>query len=145
MRLQKNTKQYLIILYTIWELLAYYAKFFNMEVPVDPTRLPVKLSVDDENITHLIIEIPSTRTPDPYYTGDSMKTILNEYLNIVLLPPQKELSPFSGGTSLYDTLDCLYVYRAHVLTTGYTYIDIIYVDNMQAFRFVKDDRQIMEM
>ena len=145
MRLQKNTKQYLIILYTIWELLAYYAKFFNMEVPVDPTRLPVKLSVDDENITHLIIEIPSTRTPDPYYTGDSMKTILNEYLNIVLLPSQKELSPFAGGNSAYDIVDCIYVYQAHVLTTGYTYIDIIYVDNMQAFRMVKDDRKIMEI
>lgn len=145
MKLQKNTKKYLIILYAIWELFTYYARLFKLDVPSDATKLPVKLSVDEDNVTHLIIEMPSSRIPDPYYTGDSMKTIFNEYLNIVLLPSQKELSPFAGGNSVYDIVDCIYVYQAHVLTTGYTYIDVIYVDNMQAFRMVKNDRKIMEI
>ena len=145
MRLTKSSKKYLTILYVIQELLSYYSKFFKIKVSSDATKLPIKLSVDDDNITHLIVEIPSTRTPDPYYTGDSMKTIFNEYLNIVLLPSQKELSAFAGGSSIYDVVDCLYVYQAFVLTTGYTYIDIIYVDNMQAFRMVKKDKNIMEI
>lgn len=145
MRLTKSSKKYLTILYVIWQLLTYYTKLFKLDVPSDATKLPVKLSVDDENITHLIVEIPSTRTPDPYYTGDAMKAIFNEYLNIVLLPEQPELQPFAGGNSRYDIVDCIYVNQALVLTTGYTYIDIIYVDNMQAFRMVKNDRKIMEI
>ena len=145
MRLTKSSKKYLTILYVIWQLLTYYTKLFKLDVPSDATKLPVKLSVDDENITHLIVEIPSTRTPDPYYTGDAMKAIFNEYLNIVLLPEQPELQPFAGGNSRYDIVDCIYVNQALVLTTGYTYIDIIYVDNMQAYRLVKSDRKIMEI
>lgn len=145
MKLKKTSKLYLQLLFVIWQLLDYYARLFKLDVPSDATKLPVKLSVDDENITHLIVEIPSTRTPDPYYTGDAMKAIFNEYLNIVLLPEQKELQPFAGGNSRYDIVDCIYVSQAFVLTTGYTYIDIIYVDNMQAFRFVKSDRKIKEI
>ena len=145
MSLKKQNKLYLCIVYVLWELLAYYESLFKLNVPTDATKLPVKLSVDDENVTHLIVELPSTRTPDPYYTGDAMKAIFNEYLNIVLLPEQPDLAPFSGGKSRYDLVDCLYVYQAHILTTGYSYIDIIYVDNMQAFRLVKSDRKIMEI
>lgn len=145
MKLQKNSKKYLIILFAIWELFTYYARLFKLDVPSDATKLPVKLSVDEDNVTHLIIEMPSSRTPDPYYTGDAMKVIFNEYLNIVLLPEQPELQPFVGGKTRYDIIDCLYVNQAFVLTTGYTYIDIIYVDNMQAFRMVKNDRKIMEI
>ena len=118
MKLTKQTQHYLSILYVIWELLAYYARLFKLDVPSDATKLPVKLSIDDENITHLIVEIPSTRTPDPYYNGDSMKTIFNEYMSVVLLPQQKELKPFKGGTSRYDIVDCLYINEAVVLTTG---------------------------
>ena len=145
MRLKKQSQRYLTLLYVIWELLTYYANLFKMKIPTDATKLPMKLSVDDDNITHLIVEVPSSRTPDPYYDGDSMKTIFNEYLNIVLLPSQKELRPFIGGKSIYDVVDCLYVYQAHVLTTGYTYIDIVYVDNMQAYRLVKSERKILEL
>lgn len=145
MSLKKQNKLYLSIVYVLWELLAYYESLFKLNVPTDATKLPVKLSVDDKNVTHLIVELPSTRTPDPYYTGDAMKAIFNEYLNIVLLPEQPDLAPFSGGNSRSDLVDCLYVYQAHILTTGYSYIDIIYVDNMQAFRLVKSDRKIMEI
>lgn len=145
MRLTKSSKKYLMIVYVIWELLTYYATLFKLDVPSDATKIPVKLSVDDDNITHLLVEIPSTRTPDPYYTGEAMKTIFNEYLNIVLLPEQPELQPFVGGNSRYDIIDCLYVSQALVLTTGYTYIDIIYVDNMQAYRLVKSERKILEL
>ena len=145
MSLKKQNKVFLSIVYVLWELLAYYESLFKLDVPTDATKLPVKLSVDDENVTHLIVELPSTRTPDPYYTGDAMKAIFNEYLNIVLLPEHPDLAPFSGGKSRYDLVDCLYVYQAHILTTGYSYIDIIYVDNMQSFRLVKSDRKIMEI
>lgn len=143
MKLKKQTKLYLSLIYVIWELLEYYARLFKLDVPSDATKLPVKLSYYEDNVTHLIVEIPSARTPDPYYTGDCMKTIFNEYLNYVLLPQHKELNPFKGGESRYDIIDCLYVNEAVVLTTGYTYIDFIYVDNMQAFRQVKKDMKIM--
>jgi hypothetical protein len=113
-----------------------------MEVPTDATKLPIKLWVDSNNVTHLIVEVPSIRTPDPYYQGDSMKTIFNEYLNVVLLPKCKELKPFVGGHLLSDKVDCLYCVEAFVLTTGYTYIDFIFVDNMQAFRLVKEDNKV---
>lgn len=145
MRLSKQDKLYLSLLYVVWELLTYYARLFKLDVPTDATKLPVKLLIDEEGITHLIINIPSPRTPDPYYDGNSMKTIFNEYLNFVLLPQHKELAPFAGGKTRFDIVDCLYVNEAVVLTTGYTYIDIIYVDNMQAFRLVKKDRKIMEI
>lgn len=145
MKLTKQNQHYLSILYVIWELLTYYARLFKLNVPSDATKLPVKLSYYEDGVTHMIVEIPSTRTPDPYYDGDSMKMIFNEYLNYVLLPQHKELNPFKGGTSRYDIIDCLYVNEAVVLTTGYTYIDIIYVDNMQAFRHVQNDMKIMKI
>lgn len=145
MKLNKQNKLYLTLLYVIWELLSYYEKLFKLHVPSDATKIPVKLSYYEDGVTHLIVEIRSSRTPDPYYTGESMKTIFNEYLNYVLLPQHKELNPFKGGTSRYDIVDCLYVNEAVVLTTGYTYIDIIYVDNMQAFRQVKNDMKIMKI
>ncbi len=143
MKLKKNQKIYLTIIYVIWKLLDYYSDFFRMEVPSDATQVPVKLSVDEDNVTHLIVEIPSTRVPDPYYQGDSMKSIFNEYLNIVLLPEQPELQPFAGGKTHFDIVDCLYVSQALVLTTGYTYIDFVYIDNMQAFRAVKADNKFL--
>lgn len=144
MKLTKQSKHYLSILYVIWELLTYYAKLFKLNVPSDATKIPIKLSHYEDGVTHLIVEIPSSRIPDPYYDGDSMKTIFNEYLNIVLLP-QQELKPFAGGNSRFDIVDSLYVNEAVVLTTGYTYIDFIYVDNMQAFRQVKSDMNIMRI
>lgn len=143
MRLTKTSQKYLTILYVIWELLIYYEKFFKLDVPSDATKLPVKLSTDDENITHIIVKIPSTSSPDPYYNGENMKTIFNEYVKIVLLPEQPDLTPFAGGNSRYDIVDCLYVNEVFVRTTGYTYVDIIYVDNMQAFNFVKSKNKYL--
>lgn len=144
-KLKKTDKLFLTIIYVLWELLFYYRDFFSLEIPDDPTRLSVKLSYYEDNITHIIVETPSTRDPDPYYKGDSMKTIFNEYLNVVLLPQYPELKPFAGGSSRYDLVDCIYVDRAYVLTNGYSYIDFIYVDNMQAFRHVKDDMNIKKI
>lgn len=144
-RLAKADQLYLIILYAIWELLSYYEKLFKLEVPSDATKLPVTITSDENDITHLLVEVPSSRTPDPYYTGECMKLILNEYMNIILLPEHPELKPFQGGDSRFDLVDCLYVYQAHVLgnRNGYTYahFDIIYVDNMQAFKFVRADNE----
>lgn len=139
-----ESKIYLDIIFVLWKLIGYYENLFKLETPSNATKLPVRLSMDG-NITHLIIEVPSTRTPDPYYTGDAMKAIFNEYLNIVLLPEQNELKPFSGGKSIYDIVDCLYVYEAYVLTTGFAHIDVIFVDNMEAFQFVKADNRYLTM
>lgn len=140
-RLAKADQLYLIILYAIWELLTYYAELFKMEVPSNATKLPVNIIRDENDITHLLVEIPSTRIPDPYYTGESMKLIFNEYLNVMLLPEHPELKPFQGGNSRFDLVDCLYVYKAHVLGNGYAHLDIIYIDNMQAFQLVRSDNR----
>ena len=106
-RLAKADQLYLIILYAIWELLSYYEKLFKLEVPSDATKLPVTIIRDENDITHLLVEVPSSRTPDPYYTGESMKLIMNEYMNIMLLPEHPELKPFQGGGSRFDLMDCL--------------------------------------
>ena len=50
-KLRKQNKIYLSILYIIWELLWYYADFFSLEVPNDPTKLSVKLSYYEDNLT----------------------------------------------------------------------------------------------
>ena len=52
MSLKKQNKLYLSIVYVLWELLAYYESLFKLNVPTDATKLPVKLSVDDENEKH---------------------------------------------------------------------------------------------
>ena len=57
MKLTKQTQHYLSILYVIWELLAYYARLFKLDVPSDATKIPVKLSYYEDGVTHLIVEI----------------------------------------------------------------------------------------
>lgn len=141
-KLTPQNKLYLSILYVIWELLMYYENLFGLKVPSNATRLSAGIMVDEDNVTHIIVDLPCTVPVSLYYDSSAMKTILNEYLNIVLLPSCKELEPFSGGQSYLDMMDCLYIYNANCLSNGYCNIDIIYVDNMQAYKKVRADKNI---
>lgn len=142
--LKKQSKNFILTAFVIWQLLTYYAYLFKLDVPSDVTKLRIKLFVDDANVTHLKVKLPNVQNPDSYYTESDMKTIMNEYLNIVLLPEQAELSPFSGGSSIYDTVDRLYVNQIQRLRSGHTYIDVIYVDNMQAYQYVKSQNSYLK-
>lgn len=136
-------KKYLIILHAIWKLLTYYSMYFNLDVPDDPTKLNVGIVRHDDNVTHITVTVRCPRKVASYFfLREPMKPILNEYLNIVLLPQYKELPPFAAGKSYDEVVDCLYVYSANYGENGYTYIDLIYVDNMQAYQAVRRDQKI---
>lgn len=144
-KLTKQTKLYLLILFAIWQLLQYYKDFFGLNIPADATKLSVKLSRREDNTTHIIVKMQGNTVVNPHYNDDAMKTIFNEYLNIVLLPEFPELKPFSGGASIYDVVDCLYVNEVSVHANCNGYVDFIYVDNMQAYRAVKRDLNIKKI
>lgn len=148
-KLKKQEKAYLLILYVLWNLLDYHADLYYLNVPPNATKLRTKIACGRDNVTHILLDTACTALPRPYCSPSAMKDVFNEYLNIMMLHLCKELEPFTPADpfnnpsfSYNDLIDCLYVYKVSILDNGHCMIDLIYIDNMQAYRKVRADQNI---
>ncbi len=143
-RLTKQSKMYLSILYVLWELLSYYADMFRMDVPQDATGLSAEISTDEDDATHILLDVPCISPPSSFRGMSVMKESFNEYLNIALLPQSSELKPFAPPDirSYADLTDCIYIYKVAFLDSGHYFMDIIHVDSMPAYQKVRASQNI---
>lgn len=148
-KLKKQEKEYLLILYVLWNLLDYHADLYYLNVPPNATKLRAKIACERDNVTHILLDAVCMAPPGLHYSPSAMKEVFNEYLNIMMSYSCRELAPFSPADpfnnpsfSYNDQIDCLYVYRVAILDNGHCMIDLIYIDNMQAYRKVRADQNI---
>lgn len=138
-RLQKTDYQFLSIIYAIWNLVNYYGKLFQVDAGDEPMKTSVKLS-EKNGITILHFTFNQTFTKEYRYAPDKMKQIYNEYLRYAILPSIDNLKPFIGGSGIYDIMEPLYIDRI-VADMDLIHIDVIYIDNRQAFKYVQSDEK----
>lgn len=135
-RLKKDSKQFHDILYVIWQLLEYYANFFGYDVPDTAHELQAKIFTDG-TLTKIRVSVPCIIGFDTPYTVKDMRSIMNEYLQIML--QHSDLPPFAAGDSYNEMVETLFI--TVIVTNGHYYdLDFLYVDNMEAYRKVTENR-----
>lgn len=139
-RLVKTDFMYLQILYSIWRLVLYYAHLFQIDVK-EPTKTIADITQKD-GITHLQIQFNRIENSEVEHTPLEMKDIFNEYLRYVLLPNQKLIPPYQNGTGIYDLIESLYIDMVY-LADSYILLDVVYIDNPLAFKYVREQEKIM--
>ena len=138
-RLQKTDIEYLQILHILWQLVDYYSKLFQIMAGDEPTKLHTKL-YEHDGITHIQVIFPKVQNVERSYSVLEMKDIFNEYLRYVLLPHQQLLYPYHNGNNLYDYLEPLYVDIVYE-DSGYINLDVIYIDNLLAYKYVRKQEE----
>lgn len=134
-RLKKDSKQFHDILYVIWQLLEYYANFFGYDVPDTAHELQAKL-FNDGTLTKIRVSVPRIKEFSTPYSVQDMRSIMNEYLQ--LLMQDSTLPPFMAGTDFTQIVEPLYI--SIIVTNGSWYdMDFLYVDNMDAYKKVKEN------
>lgn len=135
-KLKENSKLFHEILYHIWELLAYYADLFGYDVPEAAHQISAKL-FQDGTLTKIRVSVPRIRDFEPQYSVLDMRSAMNEYLTLIL--QNSDLPPFAAGSNYNEITEALYI--TIVVTDNHYYdFDILYVDNMDAYRVVKDNK-----
>lgn len=139
-RLSQCSPEYLAILYIIWQLVSYYGKLFQVIAGNEPAKTIARITQED-GITHIYFSYPKVQNSERGYTVLEMRDIYNDYLRMVLLPAQKSIVPFHGGKELYEVVESLYVNLVYE-DSGYINLDIIYVDNPIAYKYVREDEKV---
>lgn len=139
-RLQKTNFEYLSILFIIWKLVSYYGELFQVVAGDDPATIPAKIR-EENGITYIHFCFPKVLNSFRGYTVLDMREKYNEYLRIVLLPAQKELPPYQGGTGIHHLMEPLYVDMVYE-DENMIHLDVIYVDNPIAYDYVREDEKI---
>ena len=134
-RLTKQSITYLHILHVVWVLVSYYTRLFGIYPWESPTEMPVNL-IEKDGITILRFAFHSFDIPPEKFSLKETREIMQEYLQYCILPSDKILRPYMGGSTIYDIVESLYIDRVEE-SKGIWRIDIMYVDNPLAFQYVK--------
>ena len=135
-KLRKSDRKYMEVLYCIWLLLTYYANLFGLDVPESANKLIATLFYDG-NLTKIRIVLPRLHEVDTSYSVLEMRSIMNDYLPILL--QDSSLEPFAAGNSYHEIVAALYV-SIVVGSNSYFDMDFLYVDNLDAYKIVTENR-----
>lgn len=130
--LTKKDLIYFHILHTIWKLVDYYSGLFGIDAGECATEIPCDICTKD-GMTFLRFSFqPLTSST---YSVAQMAEIMQEYLQVCLLPQQDFLKPYQGGTGQYDIVESLYVDSIQYTAEGYQ-LNVIYIDNTVTYQYV---------
>lgn len=139
MMLQKTQLIFCKIMHAIWSDVVEYADMLGFEAPMDLFDMY-------SEIVHIgacsIIHVELMADMDEgEYSNEEIREILNEYLNIVLMP-ESEIQPYSNGEEIVESL---YLHSVrHDVEKGCMNLDFLYINNEEAFRLYKGDMKWME-
>lgn len=137
-KLTKYSLEYHMIIYYIWQLVDYYSVLFNVDTSQAPSEIITKL-MQAEGISYIRFSFPKAERKSYGALVRHMKQVYNQYLRYVLLPQQRILKPFcADADDIYGMLEALYVNLVFE-DDGYIYLDVIYVDNYDAYNHVRND------
>ena len=135
-KLRKTDRKYMEVLYCIWLLLTYYGNLFGLDGPESANKLIATLFYDG-NLTKIRIVLPRLHEVDTSYSVLEMRSIMNDYLPILL--QDSSLEPFAAGNSYHEIVAALYV-SIVVGSNSYFDMDFLYVDNLDAYKIVTENR-----
>jgi hypothetical protein len=123
---------YQSIIEAIDYMLFYYSNLFGFAVEKEKITCE-KRDMGKHGITYFTATVPKTNSCA--YTVQEMRLIMQEYMEICVLPASK-IPPYLAGEEL---LESLYVDSIREKEGNYI-IEVIYIDNATAFRYVKNSK-----
>ena len=132
-KLTKDKIEYLHILHAGWSTASYYSRLFGMDAGDEPAEIQTYL-LEREGITSVRFKFPSCDSDKEYSFGE-IREIMQQHLQYCILPSDKILRPYMGGSTIYDIVEPLYIDRVEE-SKGIWRIDIVYVDNPLAYKYV---------
>lgn len=132
-KLTKDKIEYLHILHAGWSTASYYSRLFGMDAGDEPAEMQTYL-LEREGITSVRFKFPSCDSDKEYSFGE-IREIMQQHLQYCILPGDKILRPYMGGSTIYDIVEPLYIDRVEE-SKGIWRIDIVYVDNPLAYKYV---------
>lgn len=133
-KLTKDKIEYLHILHAGWSTASYYSRLFGIYSWESPTEIPVNL-IEKDGITILRFAFHSFDILPEKYSLEETREIMQQYLQYCILPSDKILRPYMGGSTIYDIVEPLYIDRVEE-SKGIWRIDIVYVDNPLAYKYI---------
>lgn len=115
-------------------LLFFYSNLFGFAVE----KADIKTEYRDQGkhgMTYFIVTVSKTNIPCAY-TVQEMKRIMQEYMEICILPAS-QIPLYSAGEEL---LESLYIDSLKENHNNFV-IEILYIDNTTAFRYVKNRKK----
>ena len=104
-----------------------------MDAGDEPAEIQTYL-LEREGITSVRFKFPSCDSDKEYSFGE-IREIMQQHLQYCILPSDKILRPYMGGSTIYDIVEPLYIDRVEE-SKGIWRIDIVYVDNPLAYKYV---------
>lgn len=140
-KLTKDKVEYLHVLYTIWTAISYYSELFKIDAGEEPAEMETFL-LDRGGMTIVRFKLPAFEVDfdeltEDNYTSEQMVEIIQQYLDYCILPSDKILRPYLGGSTIYDIVEPLYIDRMEE-TKGIWRIDVVYIDSPTAFQYVQE-------
>lgn len=128
-RLTKTQLVYYKILFVIWQLATYYADIFCFSAPSDPLDMNAQI-INNGGVSYIKVTFPRIKPLVSSYSAEQQQDILQKYLNYVLLPGS-DIAPYSGGDTVYDLVEALYVAYAYYQPSDTDYImwQIMYIND----------------
>lgn len=139
-KLTKDKIEYLHILHAGWSIASYYSRLFGMDAGDEPAEMQTYL-LEREGITFVRFKFPScdTALTGKEYSFGEIKEIMQQHLQYRILPSDKILRPYMGGSTIYDIVEPLYIDRVEE-SKGIWRIHAVYVDNPLAFQYVQSQK-----
>lgn len=137
-RLSKKSLTYLHILHVIWQLVDYYSNLFLIDAGECPCDIPVRI-MEYEGKTFLRFTFNALPEKQEKYSVFDIAELMQEYLQYCLLPEQTFLCPYKGGTSLYDTVEPLFI-DSVIAFDGFYWIDVLWINNPISFKYCNEQR-----
>ena len=138
-KLTKDKIEYLHILHAGWLTASYYSRLFGMDAGDEPAEMQTYL-LEREGITFVRFKFPSCDAPTgKEYSFGEIKEIMQQHLQYCILPSDKILRPYMGSSTIYDIVEPLYIDRVEE-SKGIWRIDIVYVDNPLAYKYVAENK-----
>lgn len=134
-KLTENSKQFHDLIYYIWQLLTYYADIFGYNAPESAHKMRVKL-FRSGTLTKIRVSVEQIMEFSSTYSVEEMRLIMNEYLELLL--QDSPFPPFTAGKNVHEIVEPLYI-TILVNAQGYFDMDFLWVDNLDAYRIVKQN------
>lgn len=139
-KLTKDKIEYLHLLYAIWTVVSYYTGLFGMDAGEEPAGMKTFL-LEREGVTIIRFKFPSCDAlTDREYSFEEIAEIIQQYLDYCILPSDKILRPYIGGSTIYDIVEPLYIDKVERTEKAWS-IYVAYIDDPVSFQYMQDKKR----
>lgn len=138
-KLTKKSITYLHILNAIWLAVSYYSRLFGIDAGEEPADTKTFL-LEREGVTIIRFKFPfCDALTDKKYSFGEMAEIIQQYLDYCILPSDKILRPYVGGSTIYDIVEPLNIDKVEWTEKAWS-IDVAYIDDPVSFQYMQNKK-----